>query len=463
MAYPTTSSGAFLEMSWQCDSLLFLVVPETAPARERISKIRRCEVCSRTIRCNAAHETGKGRQTFDGCLKYTARWYPHKKSRAPTTPPSSEQTKTVTFSHHAAHESSDSTRMCIGTGGASRGTFHLLDVGVCDVWKPTHLVEKLRQSKIFAICPWSPRHIAQTTRPSRPFCPDDSLEMSLYWTHQRSLIRHGNGASSWFRRAAEPELMTQTKPQTLHRHTTCGRRGRVAFSYSKTEKNKRVWELRRSRQQSRVTIQSIWSARHPTQTQHSNARRECDDAPQLMTGSTHDMQSNFCCVMWIKKNTHTRDDLQLCWRRVPRCPIHMRVATIVPCIRHKYRNQCPAVDSWRARRAFCRFLPTRYGVIATEKMHVVINERYTVSTKQAPSQHYRTKMQHNIQSATSLRQSKRERVYENSSRIIIILPFFDRGFAEHPKYMRTCSSCKNSTERHIEKTSTKRDGAARCA
>ena len=106
-------------------------------------------------------------------------------------------------------------------------------------------------------------------------------------------------------------------------------------------------ELRRSRQQSRVTEQSIVSARHPTQTQQSNARRECDDAPQLITASTHDMQSNFCCVMWIK-TLHTPDDLLLCWRRVPRCPIHMRAATIVPCIRHKFRNRSPAVDSWRA-------------------------------------------------------------------------------------------------------------------
>ena len=120
-------------------------------------------------------------------------------------------------------------------------------------------------------------------------------------------------------------------------------------------------ELRSSRQQSRVTFQSLWSARHPTQTQHSNARRErettepllllreesCDNAQQLRTGSTHDMQSNFCCVMWIK-TLHTPDDLLLCWRRVPRCPIHMRVATIVPCIRHKFRNRSPAVDSWLA-------------------------------------------------------------------------------------------------------------------
>ena len=98
---------------------------------------------------------------------------------------------------------------------------------------------------------------------------------------QRSLIRHGNGASSWFRRPAEPELMTQTEPQTLRRHTTCGHRGRVAFSYSKTE-NKRVWELRSSRQQSRVTFQSLWSARHSTQTQHSNARRERETTEPLL-------------------------------------------------------------------------------------------------------------------------------------------------------------------------------------
>ena len=63
----------------------------------------------------------------------------------------------------------------------------------------------------------------------------------------------------------------------------------------------------------------------------------CDNAQQLITGSTHHMHSNFCRVMWLK-NTHAKDDLQLCWRRA---------ATIVPCIRHKFRNRSPAVDSWR--------------------------------------------------------------------------------------------------------------------
>ena len=140
----------------------------------------------------------------------------------------------------------------------------------------------------------------------------------------------------------------------------------------------------------------------------------------------------------------------------------MRVATIVPA---SDINSVTDVLRLTAGvlRAFGRVLTTRFGAIAVDGMHVVINERHTVSTKQAPSQHYRTKMQHNIQSATSLRQSKRDRRCQNSLRFVLLLPFFDRGFAEHPKYMWTWSSCKNGPERHIEMTSTKRDGGARCS
>ena len=99
---------------------------------------------------------------------------------------------------------------------------------------------------------------------------------------QRSHTRHDNGASSWFRRAAERELMTQTEPQKLRRHTTWGHRGRVTFSNLKRKNNKRVCALRSSRQQSHVSAQSIWSARHPTQMQHSDARRERETAEPLL-------------------------------------------------------------------------------------------------------------------------------------------------------------------------------------
>ena len=43
------------------------------------------------------------------------------------------------------------------------------------------MVDNLRQSNIFANSPWPQEHIAKTTRPCSPLCPDDSLEMSLYW------------------------------------------------------------------------------------------------------------------------------------------------------------------------------------------------------------------------------------------------------------------------------------------
>ena len=168
---------------------------------------------------------------------------------------------------------------------------------------------------------------------------------------QRSLIRHGNGASSWFRRAAEPELITQTEPQKLRRHTTCGHRGRVAFNYLKKRKQARVGVAQLTTAVTRhYTVDMVCAS------PNTNATFECDDesakpqslfyyleesfdnAQQLRTGSTHDMHSNFCRVMWLK-NTHAKDDLLLCWRRA---------ATIVPRIRHKFRNRCPAVDSWRA-------------------------------------------------------------------------------------------------------------------
>ena len=137
---------------------------------------------------------------------------------------------------------------------------------------------------------------------------------------QRSLIRHGNGASSWFRRAAEPELITQTEPQKLRRHTTCGHRGRVAFSDSKTETS--ACGSCAGRDSSHASLNRRYCLRATLHKRNIRTHDEtCDNAQKLITGSTHDMQSNFSRVMRIKKtHTHTPGDLQLCWRRDPRCP-----------------------------------------------------------------------------------------------------------------------------------------------
>ena len=154
--------------------------------------------------------------------------------------------------------------------------------------------------------------------------------------------------------------------------------------------------------------------------------------------ASHAQQFLSCDVV---KNTHAKDDLQLCWRRDPRCPT---CAQQLSCHASDINSVTDVLLRLTAGvlRAFGRVLPTRCGVIAADDMHVVVHERHTVSTKQAPSQHNKTNMQHNIQSAKSLNLSKQNRHYQNSSRFVLLLPFLDRGFADHPKYMRTCSSCK---------------------
>ena len=144
--------------------------------------------------------------------------------------------------------------------------------------------------------------------------------MSLYWTHrepcqfatQRSLARHDNGASSWFRRPAKPGLMTQTEPQRLRRHTTGGHPGRVAFNYLKTRKQARVGVAQLTIAVTRhftvdiVCAPPYTNARLECTTHARNhgghfhySEESCDDAQQLITGSTHDMQSKFCRVMPI--------------------------------------------------------------------------------------------------------------------------------------------------------------------